>query len=259
MKLGLTQYAASADGKNFVEAAAKFKVAGVEPFIGDEASEFLNWSSDQVDHFASNANRLGVQIPSVALGLFNNDSSLIEKNGKDKAIQIINRAMKFTRAVGADVMLLCGYIVSNPDTPQKQKNLVAVSKAVEPLARELGITIGLELPLPAAEFAMLVDGLDSDTFGIYYDFGNAVALGFDPAKEVRLLASRIVALHVKDSADKIGSLHLGKGRLDLESAMKAIRSIGYDGWVMVETFGDDEAETKKDLEQVRRFMSAPKR
>jgi sugar phosphate isomerase/epimerase len=258
VKLGLTQYAATSNGKNFVEAAARFKVAGVEPYIGDEASEFLNWTDKQAAEFKSNANKLGIQVPSVALGLFNGDSALVDRSCKDKAVQIIERSLKFTHSVGANVMLLCGFLVSNPNTEEKKKNLISVSKSVESLAREFGITVALELPLPAEELAGLVDHLKSRTFGVYYDFGNAVALGFDPVEEVAILGSRIVALHAKDSGDKIGSLHFGQGKLRLESAMKAIHSIGYDGWVMVETFADDEAETKKDLEKVRRLMTDSK-
>jgi sugar phosphate isomerase/epimerase len=257
VKLGLTQYAASADGRGFIEAAAKFGLAGVEPVIIDEASEFLQWSEAQTTQFRDAANRRGVQVPSVAVALFNGDSSLIEKSGKEKAVQIISRSLRFSSAVGAKIMLLCGFVVSNPDTEEKQENLASVVKAVEPIAQKLGVAIALELPLPAREFAALVDRINSGQVGIYYDLGNAVALGFDPAEEVRTLGSRIIALHVKDSLDKLGALHLGKGKLNLEAAMKAIHEVNYDGWVMVETFADDENEIRNDIAKMRRLMNEP--
>jgi sugar phosphate isomerase/epimerase len=257
VKLGLSQYAASADGRGFIEAAAKFGVAGVEPVIIDEASEFLRWSEAETTRFRDAAKKLDVQVPSVALALFNGDSSLIEKSGKEKSVQIISLSLRFSSAVGAKIMLLCGFLVSNPDTEEKRENLASVVKAIEPIAQKLGVAIALELPLPAREFAALVDRINSRQVGIYYDLGNAVALGFDPAEEVRTLGSRIIALHVKDSLDKLGALHLGKGKLNLEAAIKAIHDIKYDGWVMLETFADDENEIRNDIAKIRRLMSEP--
>jgi sugar phosphate isomerase/epimerase len=256
VKLGLTQYAASADGRDFVDAAATFGVAGVEPFIANDQSEFFAWDDRDIARFASDARQRNIEVPSVALGLFNNDPSLIDKKGRDRAVEVIQRAMKFTAAVGAEVMLLCGYLASNPDTAAKRENLASVVNAVQPLAVRLGIVIALELPLPARLLADLVDGLKFENIGVYYDFGNAVALGFDPVNEVKILGNRIRALHVKDSADKLGALHFGEGRLKLGPAMKAIQSVGYDGWVMVETFCDDKAKIARDIGEVRQFIGA---
>jgi sugar phosphate isomerase/epimerase len=258
VKLGLTQYAASADGKDFLEAAARLGVAGVEPVIVDDQSEFLRWSEAETARFREAAKKIGLEVPSVCVALFNGDSSLIEKAGKDRAVEIVSRALKFSAGAGANVILLCGFVVSNPDTHEKRENLVAVVKAVEPLAQKHGIAIGLELPLPAREFATLVDRINSRQVGIYYDFGNAIALGFDPAEEVRTLGPRIIALHVKDAVDKLASMHLGKGRLNLEAAMKALHEIKYDGWVLLESFGDDRKEIARDLEKLRRLMPGSK-
>src|SRR5439155_5056747 len=160
MKLGITQYAASADGRNFVEAAGRLMLEGVEPYIGDAASEFFSWSSEQVSQFVNNAALLGVAVPSVCVGLFNGDDAIIRSEGFEKAVRLTSDALKFSAAAGAKVMLLCTYLISHPDTEEKKKNFLRVVTAVEPLARRLRVRIGLETPLSAEALAELVDAAD---------------------------------------------------------------------------------------------------
>ncbi len=255
MKFGITQYAASADGKGFVEATARLKLAGVEPYIGSSDSEFFAWSPQEIERVVQQASKLGVVIPSVCVGLFNGDPAVISADGFEKAVRLTSDALKFTAAVGGKIMLLCTYVVSHPDTPQKKKNLLRVVRAVEPLARKLGVKIGLETPLSAEELAQVVDEAASDHVGVYYDYGNALANGFDPAREIPILGKRILSIHVKDSARMVlGSLHLGSGDVNLAAAVAATLAIGYDGWLMLETPGGDESAIREDLAVLNRHL-----
>ena len=257
MKFGITQYAASADGTRFIEAAARLKLAGVEPYIADTSSEFLSLSPDQRAALKREAARHGVEIPSVCLGAFNVDSCVVEVEGFEKALRVTSDALQFTSGVGAKLMLLCTYVVSHPDTPAKKQNLMRVVREVEPLARKLGVRIALETPLSAEEVAEIVDTLQSELVGVYYDYGNALANRFDPAREIPVLGTRIFAIHAKDSIrGKLGGLHLGAGDLNLQAAVAATRQIGYDDWILLETPGGDESATLNDLDLLRRAVSA---
>lgn len=258
MKMGITQGAVSVTGKEFLERTAKMGLAGVEPYIAEENSEFLSWSSGNTKQFVDKAKKLGVEIPSVALGVFNNDSALVTSEGQAKAVKLTIRTLQFASAVGAKTMLLCTYLASHPDTPQKKFNLLEVIHKVTPLACKLGVTIGLESPLPAAELEQLVDVARSDCVGVYYDLGNAVALGFDPAREIEVLGGRILAVHVKDSANVLGALHLGEGKLDLKAAIETLRRIGYDGWLILETPGGDEHVLQKDINILNQYLKRKK-
>ncbi len=119
LKIGLTQVTAQVVGEALLDYAAKLGLAGVEPMIGTPDCEYLSWTNVQVGQFLRQAGRLGVIVPSVALGAFNEDGALIEPTGAAKAQELILRSMRFTHAVGARVMLLCTYFRSHPDTPQK--------------------------------------------------------------------------------------------------------------------------------------------
>lgn len=254
MKLGITQYAARPDGRGYLEYAAELGLDGVEPYIGDTDSESLSWSVRDCERLARRAAELGVRIPSVAVGVFNGDPAIVEAPGREAAVRITTDCLRFTASIGAETMLLCTYIKSDPDTPDRKSNLLQVVRDVEPTARELGIRIGLESPIPAAEFAEFVDEIGSDCVGIYYDVGNSVHLGFDPAEEIGILGDRIIAMHVKDTVSIMGDAHLGKGRVDLPASMAALKRIGYDGWIVIETQGGDDAATRADVRVMRQYL-----
>jgi hexulose-6-phosphate isomerase len=252
MKFGITQYAASGDGKNFIEAAARFGMAGAEPYFGDVQGEFLASSEEDLRSFRAKADRAGVEIPSTCLAVFNGDSSAIREDGFDQACAIVRTGMKATAALGAKTMLLCTFVESHPDTREKRKNLLRVVRAMEPTARDLKLRLALETPLAAEDLAELVDAAESEIVGVYYDYGNALAMGYDPAREIPILGDRIMAIHAKDSARlKLGGLHFGEGDVNLPAAVKATKSIGYDGWMIVETPGDDPAKMQRDIALLR--------
>ena len=247
MKIGLTEGTIAIDPLEMPARAADIGVAGIEPYIGDAGSSYYNWTPEDIGAFLKNANVNGVSIPSLALGLFNNDGRLVTGEGFNCVCDLIVKTLNLTRELGARLMLLCAYVESEPDTPEKITNLAKVIRAVEPAARELGVAIAIETPLPAVELAKLVDGINSEMVGVYYDLGNAVAYGYDPAQEIKVLTKRILAVHIKDSSNRLGALHLGEGLVDLEACIRALVSIGYDGWLMLETPGDNLDAVRMDL------------
>lgn len=249
MKIGLTEGTIAIDPLEMPGRAADIGVTGVEPYIGDASSPYYSWGPEDIGAFLKNAVTHGVSVPSLALGLFNNDGRLVTGDGFDCVCDRIVKTLTLTRDLGARQMLLCAYVDSEPDTPEKVKNLAKVIRKVEPVARQLGVAIAIETPLPAMELARLVDAINSDMVGVYYDVGNAVAFGYDPVQEIKALAQRILAVHIKDSSDQLGGLHLGDGLVDLESCIRALVHVGYDGWLMLETPGDRLDAVRVDLKQ----------
>lgn len=255
MRLGVTQYAACPHGRDYLRGAVAAGLEGVEPYIGSAEDAFLSGDGEVARKLKEDAARAGIQVPSVTVGYFNDDDAIITSAGTAKAIEITRRTMRFTEAVGARTMLLCTYVVSNPDTPAKRANLLAVVRELEPLARGLNIRIALENPLCATDLAKLVDAADSDRVGVYYDLGNAVYLGFDPAEEIEILGRRIFSVHVKDSVrGKLGGLHLGDGELNLASAMAALKRIHYDGWLIIETPGESDLMLARNVRTLRTYL-----
>lgn len=249
MKIGLTEGTIATDPLQMPARAADIGVAGIEPYIGDAGSPYYRWASEDIGAFLRNADVNGISVPSLALGLFNNDGRLVTGEDFNYVCDLIVKTLTLTRDLGARLMLLCAYVKSEPDTPEKITNLATVIRAVEPAARDLGVAIAIETPLPAVELVKLVDGVNSEMVGVYYDLGNAVAFGYDPVQDIKVLSRRILAVHIKDSSNRLGALHLGEGLVDLEACIRALVSIGYNGWLMLETPGDKLNAVRMDLKK----------
>jgi sugar phosphate isomerase/epimerase len=71
---------------------------------------------------------------------------------------------------------------------------------------------------------------------VYYDTGNQTNAGYDVAAELRQLGDKIGMMHAKDTDRQM----LGDGRVDFNAVSAAMRDIGYDGYIVLETpTGDD--------------------
>jgi L-ribulose-5-phosphate 3-epimerase len=250
MRIGITQYTAGASGLRLLERAGEIGVTGVEPMIATADSDYLLWSDRDVERFLRRANELGVWVPTAAMAVFNDDDALIKEEGQTRALKMIVRSLEFTAAIGANIMLLCTYFASHPDSPSKRANLITILRKLQPLACDLQLAIALESPLPAVELSDLVDESGSEHVGIYYDVGNALYLGYDPAREIEQLGRRILSVHIKDTAKNLGDSHLGAGRLNLDATMRALRKVHYDGWLIIETPPGNDRAIQDDIESL---------
>jgi hexulose-6-phosphate isomerase len=255
VKIAAAQFTAAAAGADLLKRTAALGFAGLEPMIDAADSPYLTWTSAEIMQFMRAAKKMNLALPTTAVSHFNGDDALINLDGHKNAISLLRRALAFSALIGAKAMLLCTFFASHPDTRQKKSHLFELLRQLEPTARDLGVAIALETPLPAAELIKMIDVLESEFIGVYYDVGNAVYLGYDPVAEIEMLGRRILSVHVKDSAQHIGDAHLKQqGKLDLDAAMAALHKIDYQGWLVVETPAGDDAALRQDIAIIRQYL-----
>ena len=102
--------------------------------------------------------------------------------------------------------------------------------------------------------------IDSPAVGLNFDIGHAYCVGDDPATTIPRVAKYIRHFHLEDIAATRVHHHLvpGEGAIDFAATFRAIRQIGYDGWVTVELYpyvDDPDAAARTALERVRPLMS----
>ena len=80
--------------------------------------------------------------------------------------------------------------------------------------------------------------LDSPAVGLNFDIGHAYCVGDDPATTIPRLAKHIRHIHLEDIAATRVHAHLvpGDGAIDFTATLRAIESIGYQGWVTIELY-----------------------
>ena len=124
---------------------------------------------------------------------------------------------------------------------------------------------GLECSGSAEEQLRIIEGVNSPSVKIYYDFYNAMYFGYEPLKEIPILRDTICEFHVKNGKHFMSENIEGldhpriKGRkikgFNHPAIAAEIKKIGYKGWMTLETSspsGDRIADLIEDIRYVRR-------
>jgi sugar phosphate isomerase/epimerase len=112
----------------------------------------------------------------------------------------------------------------------------------------------------ADQFLELMRYLDTPAVGLNFDIGHFYCVGDDPAPTVQRLAPHIRHFHLEDIAATRVHHHLvpGEGAIDFAAVFRAIRAIGYDGWVTIELYpyvDDPDAAARTALQRVTEILA----
>ncbi len=110
----------------------------------------------------------------------------------------------------------------------------------------------------ADQYLEFMKHVDSPAVGLNFDIGHSYCVGDDPATTIPRLAKYIRHFHLEDIAATRVHHHLvpGEGAIDFAATFRAIRQIGYDGWVTIELYpyvDDPDAAARTALERVRKI------
>jgi len=182
--------------------------------------------------------------------------------------EVIERGMKCmevtlqnARDCGADTVLLVPAVV-NPQTMYRDaydRSQEQIQKLI-PLAEKLKVVMAVEnvwnkFLLSPLEFARYVDEFKSPFLRAYFDVGNVVLFGF-PQDWIRTLGSRIVKVHVKGfDANRMKFVNLREGTIDWPEVRRALKDIGYKGFMTAELGGGDRDYLKGVSEQMDKIIA----
>lgn len=178
-----------------------------------------------------------------------------------KGMERMETSLRNARLWGADNVLLVPAVV-RPDTtiPQAWQRSQPHIKKLIPLAKELGVMIGIEpvwnkFLLTPYDTAKYIDEFKSPWVKAYFDVGNVVMYGY-PQEWIRALNKRIVRFHLKDFDTRTRQfVALREGSIDWKEVRKAIGDIGYSGWLTVELSGGDEAYLREVSKRVDKIFA----
>lgn len=106
---------------------------------------------------------------------------------------------------------------------------------LDPFLIKNGISLALEINLPAKELKEQLDNFKFKNIKICYDIGNATSMGFNTFEEIMLLGDLIVHIHIKDRLINGPNVQLGKGNVNWVDTIRAIDKINYKGIFILET------------------------
>jgi sugar phosphate isomerase/epimerase len=173
--------------------------------------------------------------------------SWIEPDPHYRRIRIdhTRRALTLAREIGAPC------ITTEPGGPVEpgaswQKALQLFVEGLKPVAEHAekeGVLLLVE-PEPgllietADQFLELMQHIRSPAVGMNFDIGHAYCVGDDPATTIPRVKDYIRHFHLEDIAATRVHHHLvpGDGAIDFAAALRAIRDIGYRGWITIELY-----------------------
>lgn len=253
MKKGLNVWACPAEWtlEQIFSAAACAGFDGVEVALDETGELSLTSTKDELTNIRSLARANGIELYSVATGLYwqyslTADCQRTRQKAKDIAKRQIDIAahlgcetvLVVPGAVGVDFAPACGIIPYDTALARAREAVGTLA----PVAEAAGVDIGLEnvwnkFLLSALEIRDFIDNIGSPRVGAYFDVGNVVANGY-PEHWPDILGSRIKKVHIKDFIRSVGTLDgfcpLLAGDVDFPAVMAALRHSGYDGWITAE-------------------------
>jgi sugar phosphate isomerase/epimerase len=119
---------------------------------------------------------------------------------------------------------------------EKVASVVETLVQVIPRARDAGVALGLENTITAAQNLEIIDRVGSEWLQVYYDMGNSTGNGYDVPTEIRMIGNdRLCEFHLKDWNTRL--LGAEGCMVDNEAVAAALKEIGYDKWLVLETSG----------------------
>ena len=224
--------------EKILETAKEIGYDGVELNLDEQSLEFDRKERESI---AEMAGALDLELPSLCSGLLWR-YNLASSNGKIRktGIDIIRRGCEFAADIGARVLLVVPAVavpeVSYRKTWELSKKGILEAAST---AEECGVYVGIEnvwnrFLYSPLEFRRFIEEIDHPHVKAYFDVGNAQFLGF-PHQWIQHLAELIACVHVKDfHRATIKFRPLLQGDIKWALVMRALRSIGYDGFLNVE-------------------------
>lgn len=198
----------------------------------------------------------GLVVPSLMMGLLNDCPLATDARAPAWLEQSIDGA----RDLGAKVILVAFF--GNGDLLDRDRKLkqadvdsaVGRLKAAAPRAKDAGVVLAIENYLNAEQNARILDRINHDSVKIYYDcYNTGGTMKYDVPAEVRALGGRIAQFHFKN-----GPAYLDGGEVRYGPIAEAIDSIGFQGWVVLETSSpsrDEVADTRRNARYARSLFS----
>ena len=254
MKYGAMQYLLGTQEQLF-EAAAAMGLDGVELGYGDANDLATNPDRRRVTGIQAQAN--GIEIPSLCIGSLNNGGfSNDDPTVRQRALDLVTSSLDAALELGAKVILVPFFFKGSPENDEQFQRIVEHFRQVAPLAEAKGLTFGYEGDLSADRMLALLEQVGSPALKCYYDIGNAVWLGHDPLAEIPLLGAAVCQVHIKEFYEKLSDRMLGEGKVPVPGCCDALRALGYDGYLVLETatFKDPMTNTPAQLAYLRQFI-----
>lgn len=237
----------------------------------DEHLARLDWSAEQIEALRRSCYEEGIHITSMCLSAhrrFPFGSS--DPSTRQKAHEIMEKALDFALAMGIRVIQIAGYdVYYEPSTPQSVRLFREAMASVAKRAENKQVMLAMEVMdtafMNSISKHMAYEGmLRSPWYRVYPDVGNISAWPENDVDfEFRQGIGSIVAVHLKDTlavtdrfAGKFKCVPFGTGCVDFQRRFRQLEDLGYTGPYMVEMWYAPDTDDVAEVEKAKQWLEA---
>lgn len=233
--------------------AKKAGLDGIEVGVGGPEDTLHIVKPDARKNYKEEMKATGLVISSFMMGLLNGNPLATDPRGPAWLAQSIEAAGDLKAQVILVAFFGAGSLKDGKGVKKADVDVVVERlKAAAPKAKDAGVILGIENTLSAEQNLEILGRVGHDSVRIYYDGYNLAGEGYDVPAEIRLLKDRIAIFHFKN-----GDEYLETGKIKWEPIVAAIKDIGYQGWVVLESSApskDRVADDRRNAEYVRKLF-----
>jgi sugar phosphate isomerase/epimerase len=222
----------AADDDETFARAKRLGFAGVEVDLSRD-----DFSAGRLDTLRRASDASGLAVSSLVLGEHSDRGGIADADPvvAEQARDDVAAAIDWAAELGAGAILIPFFGRAELVDEAGVDRAAAAFRPLCEAAGERGVVLCYEGILPATRIGALAERVASRAFGCYFDLANPVTRGLDSATEIRALGELVRRVHFKDTRVEAGDCPPGLGRVDYAASFEALREIGYDGWVVLET------------------------
>lgn len=238
MKYGIRDGMLRAPLESMFTVAKEIGFDGIEYCIGGDYRDSLLWQADGPGKLKALADKDGMEVSSLSPGVFSSlHPALPDGEKRAEGREMLTHVIEVCPLLDTKDILVPMFPRDFAEWPQETWDmLVEGFKPLAAVAEKHKVTLDLETTFNANQLLMIIDRIGSDYVKVYYDTANQLNRGYDVPAELRQLGDKVGMIHAKDTDRQM----LGEGRVDFKGVDAAIRDIGYDWYIVLETpTGDD--------------------
>ena len=239
-----------------LDQAQQAGLEGVEVGVGD-AAERLDIADPKIQaRYKEQMKKTGLPICSLMMGLFNGYPLATDP----RASAWIEQRIDAAHDLGAKVILLAFFStgdlldanerVKEADVDEAVKRI----KAAAPRAKDRGVILGIENYLNGEQNARILDRINHESVQLYFDvYNTGTTKRHNVPADIKRLQGRIAQFHFKN-----GEKYLDDEKAKFEPIAAAIKEIGYEGWVVLETSSPSQnavADAKRNGDYLRSLFA----
>ena len=219
-----------------ITAANNLGYDGIELNVDANALLPRMWDRDRRAALRALAAERGVTLTSLCMNChwaFNLASP--DARVRELGVDLLLEAIGLAAELGAPTILVpaCDTQEVTTEDPYRlfRRNLARCLDEAERAGVRLAVeAVGKPFLFTSQQIRTLIEELASPCLGIYLDVGNATAGGLSAPDQIVAAAGLALLCHVKDT----GGRFFGRGTVDFPACLSALRSIGYDDFLIVE-------------------------